>query len=151
RNGEEVLRQVYEAIRTSGTTGPHDYTKDTLLLIVFDEHGGCYDHVAPPAKDVPAPTTPPVPGEWGYDFTSLGLRVPAIAISAYTPAGTVINRPMHHAAVIRTLCRKYGLPPLTDRDRDPNGGDLSVALGLAAPRASSTWPAFTAKVSPTPG
>jgi len=37
RNGEEVLRQIYEAIRTSGTTGPHDYTQDTLLLVVFDD------------------------------------------------------------------------------------------------------------------
>ncbi len=150
RNGEEVLRQVYEAIRTSGSKGPHDYTQDTLLLVVFDEHGGCYDHVAPPTN-VPAPVNPPVPGEQGCDFTSLGPRVPALAISAHTPAGTVVNRPMHHAAVIRTLCRKYGLAPLTDRDRDPDGGDLSVALGLATPRAASSWPAFPVKVSPTPG
>lgn len=150
RNGEEVLRQVYEAIRTSGTTGPHDYTQDTLLLVVFDEHGGCYDHVAPPTG-VPAPTTPPVPGEQGCDFTALGPRIPAIAISAHTPAGTVVNRQMHHAAVIRTLCRKYSLAPLTDRDRDASGGDLSVVLGLAAPRAAASWPAFPTKVSPTPG
>jgi len=151
RNGEEVLRQVYEAIRTSGTTGPHDYTQDTLVLVVFDEHGGTYDHVAPPDQNVPAPESPPVPGEYGYDFTSLGLRVPAIVISAYTPAGKVINTPMHHAAVIRTLCKKYALEPLTLRDQDPDGGDLGVALGLATPRAASTWPQFPHKVSPTPG
>jgi phospholipase C len=151
RNGEEVLRQIYEAIRTSGTLGPHDYTQDTLLLVVFDEHGGTYDHVAPPATGVPAPSNPPVAGELGYDFTSLGLRVPAIAISAYAPAGTVVNTPVHHAAVIRTLCRKYGLPALTDRDRDPNGGDLSGALGAAAPRAAASWPAFPNPVSPPAG
>ena len=39
RQGEEVIRQIYEAIRTSGS-GAKDYTKDTMLLIVFDEHGG---------------------------------------------------------------------------------------------------------------
>jgi phospholipase C len=148
RNGEEVLRQIYETIRTSGATGPHDYTQDTLLLVVFDEHGGTYDHVAPPATGVPAPSNPPVPGELGYDFTSLGLRVPAIAISAYTPVGTVVNTPVHHAAVIRTLCRKYGLPALTDRDRDPNGGGLAAALGGSAPRVAASWPAFPNPVNP---
>jgi phospholipase C len=146
RNGEEVLRQVYEAIRTSGTAGVHDYSQDTLLLVVFDEHGGCYDHVKPPSG-VPAPVTPPMPGELGFDFTSLGLRVPAIAISAHSPAGVVVNAPMHHAAVIRTLCSKYGLAPLTDRDRDPGGGDLRPALSLSAPRPASAWPAFPSPVT----
>jgi phospholipase C len=138
RAGEEVLRQVYEAIRTSA------YAINTLLLVVFDEHGGTYDHVAPKASGVPAPEAPPVPHEQGYDFTSLGLRVPAIAISAHTPAGTVINTPMHHAAVIRTLRRKYGLAPLTLRDQDPEGGDLGVAVSAVAPRNPATWPAFPA-------
>jgi hypothetical protein len=58
---------------------------------------------------------------------------------------------VHHAAVIRTLCRKYGLPALTDRDRDPNGGDLSGALGAAVPRAAASWPAFPNPVSPPAG
>lgn len=144
RNGEEVLRQIYEAIRTS------DHWQDTLLLVVFDEHGGCYDHVKPPSN-VPAPVTPAVPGELGYDFTSLGLRIPAIAISAYTPAGVVVNTPMHHAAVIRTLCAKYDVAPLTDRDRYPGGGDLRAAVPLATPRATSTWPAFPNPVMPVAG
>ncbi|MFO1313784.1 MAG: alkaline phosphatase family protein [Burkholderiales bacterium] len=148
RGGEEVLRQVYEAIRTSAGTS-HDYSQNTLLLVIFDEHGGCYDHVKPPTG-VPAPTKPATPGEKGFDFTNLGLRVPAIAISAHTPAGTVVNTPMHHAAVIRTLCAKYNLDPLTDRDRDPGGGDLRAAVTLATPRAASTWPAFPDKVAPGP-
>lgn len=143
RGGEETLRQVYEAIRTSRNW------QDTLLLVVFDEHGGCYDHVKPP--DAPAPTKPPVKGEKGYDFTTLGLRVPAIAISAYTPAATVVNTPMHHAAVIRTLCAKFNLDPLTERDRDPKGGDLRAAVPLATPRAVSTWPAFPNPVGPVSG
>ena len=149
RNGEEVLRQVYEAIRTSASTG-HDYSQNTLLLVVFDEHGGCYDHVKPPTG-VPAPATPPVPGEKGFDFTTLGLRIPAIAISAWTPNGAVVNTPMHHAAVIRTLCSKYGIAPLTDRDRDPGGGDLRAAVSLSTPRPASAWPAFPNKLGSTPG
>ena len=146
RNGEEVLRTVYEAIRTSGTTGTRDYTANTLLLVVFDEHGGTYDHVAP--GSAPAPPALADPPEFGFDFRSLGPRVPAIAISAYTQAGTVVNAPMHHAAVIRTLCRKYGLPPLNARDSDVNGGDLAYALNLAAPRPAASWPAFPASVTP---
>jgi phospholipase C len=64
--------------------------------------------------------------------------VPAIAISAHTESGTVINDPMNHAALIRTLCLKHNLQPLTERDR--NAADLSNAYNLATVRSPSTWP-----------
>ncbi|SIN72322.1 alkaline phosphatase family protein [Agromyces cerinus] len=138
RAGDALVSRVYQAVR-GGASESGSNALNTMLLVTFDEHGGTYDHVPPP------PATPPTDagaGEMGFTFDRLGVRVPAIAISAYTRSGTVINDEFHHAAVIATLSKKYGLDPLTDRDE--RARDLADALNLAVPRHPSTWP------SPTP-
>jgi phospholipase C len=143
RAGDLLMHQIYTAIRTSAsTTGSN--ALNTLLLLTFDEHGGCFDHVAPPPAVPPEVLQPE--GEKGFFFDRLGVRVPTIAISAYTEANTVVNRPVHHGAVVRTLCEKYGLPHLTERDRD--APDLSDALNLSAVRPPSTWPVTTPRPVP---
>lgn len=134
RAGEALLHDVYTAIRNSASTSGSN-ANNTLFLATFDEHGGTYDHVSPPR------TTPPTdagPGEMGFGFDRLGCRVPAIAVSAYTRAGTVINDEMHHAAVISTLNRLHGLKPLTARDAGANS--LFNVVNLQAPRPASDWP-----------
>jgi phospholipase C len=133
--GEQFLHDVYTAVRTSASpTGSN--ALNTLLLVTFDEHGGCYDHVAPPPAT--SPERFPVTGDMGFRFDRLGVRVPSIAVSAYTHQNTVVNRPVHHAAVISTLCHKFGLANLTERDLD--APDLRDAINLDAPRAPSSWP-----------
>ncbi|QAY73823.1 hypothetical protein ET445_11170 [Agromyces protaetiae] len=139
RAGEALVSSVYEAIRASATEGGSN-AFNTMLLITFDEHGGTYDHVPPPAATPPHPDAKP--GEMGFSFDRLGCRVPAIAISAYTGAGTVIQDEMHHAAVVSTLTNLHALEPLTARD--DGARDLGGAVNLTAPRHPSTWP------SPTP-
>ena len=74
----------------------------------------------------------------GFAFDRLGPRVPAIAVSAYTRAGTIIHDEMHHAAVIATLSRLHGLRPLTRRDAGAN--DLFSVVNLQTPRDPATWP-----------
>ena len=136
RAGEKLVADVYEAIRRSSTADGSN-ALNTLLLITFDEHGGTYDHVPPPAA------TPPVAddaaGEMDFAFDRLGVRVPAIAVSAYTRAGTIIHDELHHAAVIATLTRLHGLRPLTRRDAE--AGDLFSVVNLDTPRDPATWPA----------
>ena len=46
-------------------------------MVVFDEHGGTYDHVPPPPAKPPDPAEPP--GQYGFTFDRLGIRLPAIA------------------------------------------------------------------------
>jgi phospholipase C len=135
RAGEKLVADVYNAVKSSATPDGSN-ALNTLLLITFDEHGGTYDHVPPPAA------TPPVagaePGEMGFTFDRLGLRVPAIAVSAYTRAGTIVHDELHHAAVIATLTRLHGLRPLTRRDAE--AGDLFSVVNLEEPRDPATWP-----------
>ena len=134
RAGEFLLHQIYSAVRASAsTTGSN--ALNTLLLVLFDEHGGTFDHVAPP----PAVAPPGPPGECDFTFDRLGVRVPAIAISAYTQPNTVVHRPVHHGTVIRTLCEKYSLPYLNERDR--SAADLSDAFNLEhGIREAKDWP-----------
>ncbi|MEP6943415.1 MAG: alkaline phosphatase family protein [Betaproteobacteria bacterium] len=130
RAGDLLLHNIYTAFKASQAAD------DTLMLVTFDEHGGTFDHVAPPAGT--PPYNPQPSGEFNFLFDRLGVRVPAIAISAHTQSGTVFHRAINHAAMIRTLCLKYTLEHLTERDR--NAADLSDAFNLADARAPSTWP-----------
>lgn len=134
RAGDALAQQVYDAIRTSASTSGSN-AMNTALLITFDEHGGTYDHVAPPDAVSPDPGEA---GEMDFAFDRLGLRVPAILVSAYTAAGTVIHDEMHHGSVINTLCRLHRLRPLTARDQSAN--PLFNAINLATPRQPYTWP-----------
>ncbi|HMQ69779.1 MAG TPA: alkaline phosphatase family protein [Ignavibacteria bacterium] len=142
RAGEKLLHEVYSSIRNSSSHSGSN-AMNTMLLVTFDEHGGTYDHVKPPEAIPPGPVNNP---EMGFEFDRLGLRVPAIAISAWTKRGTVINDEMHHAAAIASLCRKYKLKPLTKRDE--NARDLSGALNLNEPRQPWDWPETTPQYVP---
>jgi phospholipase C len=134
--GEALLAEIYDAIRSSSTPGGSN-ALNTLLLVTFDEHGGTYDHVPPPAAPAPDPAAPP--GQMGFTFTRTGLRVPAIAISAWIPERTVATDQYWNTSVIATLREHWGLgPPLTGRDAAAR--DLAPVLSLDTPRAPEDWP-----------
>jgi phospholipase C len=81
--GEQLIKSVYETIRNS----PH--WDRSLLIITFDEHGGFYDHVAPGPAIPPGDLETADYSEFGFKFDQLGVRVPAIVISPYTPRGVI--------------------------------------------------------------
>jgi phospholipase C len=125
--GEQLIYDVYYALRN----GPG--WKDTLLLITYDEHGGNYDHVPPPSGAVPPDDSL---GEFGFDFTRFGVRVPALLVSPRVAAGTVFRAKrgtIDHTSVLKTLELRWGLDPLTARDKA--APDLADALTLVTPRA----------------
>ncbi|WP_269991845.1 alkaline phosphatase family protein [Arthrobacter sp. B2a2-09] len=125
--GEQFLLDAYRAVRD----GPA--WDSTLLIITYDEHGGCYDHVAPPWGATPPDNTP---GEFGFDFTRFGLRVPTVLISPLIPGGTVFRAPgpvpLDHTSILATIEHRWNLPALTRRDAA--APDVSGALSLTVPR-----------------
>jgi len=142
--GEVLIQQVYEALRN----GPG--WNQTLLLITYDEHGGCYDHVPPPSGATPPDSTP---GEFGFDFTRFGVRVPAVLVSPLIEAGTIYrapagSMPIDHTSVLKTIELRWGLPALTARDAD--APDLSGVLTLTTPRTDDPLAGVTAPVSTSP-
>jgi phospholipase C len=126
--GEQLIHDVYTALRN----GPG--WNQTLLILTYDEHGGCYDHVAPPSGAVPPDNTA---GEYGFDFTRFGPRVPTVLVSPLIPAGTVFrvpngSMPFDHTSILKTVQTRFGLPSLTARDAA--APDVSAVLTLTTPR-----------------
>jgi phospholipase C len=112
--GDHLIWQVYEAIRTSQHRDAQGrLLRDrTLLVITFDEHGGCFDHVPPPCAT--PPTDIPHP-EYGFEFRRLGPRVPTVMISSHIAPNTIVNETMHHCSFLKTMQEKWGLGTLGPR------------------------------------
>lgn len=97
--GEQFLLRVWKAV-----SGGKNWNS-TLLVITFDEHGGCYDHVEPP-QAIP-PDAASNPGEAGFHFDRYGVRIPTLLVSPYIEAGTVFRSPTavpyDHTSILATL------------------------------------------------
>jgi phospholipase C len=117
----------------------------TLLIWLYDSHGGFYDHVPPiptiPPDDVRKRVFQPGPSAFrgsplykeianlngapaAKDYDISGFRVPAVIISPYAKPGYVSNQFYDHTSVLSLIERKWNLPPLTRRDAaaaDPLG------------------------------
>ncbi len=103
----------------------------TLLIWTYDEHGGYYDHVAPPRAvapdDIPPgidTTTPLLPG--GYD--RYGFRVPSVIVSPYARRHYVSRVVHDHTSVLKLVETKWNLGALTYRDA--NADNLLDSLKL---------------------
>ena len=112
--GQDLILRVFHALRMS------EVWKSTLLLITYDEHGGFYDHVAPPAA-----------ADDEAEFRRLGVRVPALLVSPYCKASSTSTGALggdfrfDHASIIKTIltrfCEKDGrIPAMTKRVQAAN-------------------------------
>ena len=105
----------------------------TLLIYTYDEHGGYYDHVAPPpaiAPDSIAPQLGPTDAPGGYDI--YGPRVPAVVVSPYAKPNAVTNVVHDHTSVLATIEAKWNLPALTYRDANAKTVKDFLDVGQAA-------------------
>ncbi len=112
--GQAVIASVYNALAAS------PQWNNTLLVITYDEHGGFFDHVPPPAGQ---------PDEHAADgFDQLGFRVPALVIGPYAKSGHVSSVVRNHASALKHLEGMFGTEPLTMRTTA--AADLSEMLDL---------------------
>jgi phospholipase C len=119
----------------------------TLLIYTYDEHGGYYDHVPPPAAIAPdsiAPELGPedVPG--AYDI--YGPRVPGIVASPYSKPNATTNVVHDHTSVLATIEAKWNLPALTYRDA--NARTVEDFLDLKSPPQLLQAPTLTEPPAP---
>jgi phospholipase C len=147
--GELLVNDVYEALKSNPRTWER-----TLLVVTFDEHGGCYDHVPPPRATppgLPVDGAPDAPPGGPFSFDRFGVRVPAIFVSPYLDERTVVRSrgavPFDHTTMIRTICDKWGLPALGARTAA--APSLEPLLTRSTPRTDA--PTFTPRAyTPTP-
>jgi phospholipase C len=133
REGEALIQTTFKAI-----WGHPKVRNKTLLVIVYAEHGGLYDHVPPPAAVNPDGKVWVNDGsislDPSFDFTRLGARVPAVLVSPYIQAGTIDHTVYDHTSVIATALKFY-LPNarnsyLTLRDKLANTFEHNLTLNL---------------------
>ena len=139
-DGQDLVLAVYHALATSS------HWKRTLLLVVYDEHGGLFDHAPPPEAVDDDPAT----------FGRYGVRVPALVVSPWIEPGSVSHTVFDHTSIIKTILLRFcpdalsqapeqkarhslnrpGAPHYVGR-RVAEANDLGELLTRAAPRPAA--------------
>jgi phospholipase C len=101
--GEQMLAKVFQALAANSAL-----FEKTLLIVTYDEHGGLFDHVLPPAA-----VSPFQPGSvTNFNYDVYGVRVPALFINPYVQPGLFPPPPdmaFDHTSILATLRDQFGL------------------------------------------
>lgn len=93
--GQQHVAAIVAAVQANPALWAH-----TAIIVTYDEHGGRWDHVAPPARDI-----------WGP-----GARVPAIVISPLAKTNYVDHTQYDTTAILATVEKRFGVAPLNTLD-----------------------------------
>jgi phospholipase C len=89
----------------------------SAFFFTYDEHGGYYDHVVPPAAPIPDNIPPMLgPGDVAAQFDQYGVRVPVAVISPFAKAHYVSHTVYDHTSILKFVEHRFGLSSLTNRD-----------------------------------
>lgn len=110
--GQILIGSIYKALTESPVWDK------VLLVITYDEHGGFYDHVAPPETVDEDP-----------EFRHLGFRVPTLVVGPRVRRGCVIQTQFEHCSIGATLMKRWGIAPLNERMAKAN--DFSSCINPA--------------------
>jgi phospholipase C len=135
RHGQNLVSNVYNSLLKAGN---QQWSK-TLLVVVYDEHGGFYDHVSPQQW---------TPADDHVEFQRYGVRVPAFVISPWVGKQTAYGSQSHHlqpnevvfdhTSILKTILRRFctpaggAIPSMSGRVDGAN--DLSGLLTEDQPR-----------------
>jgi phospholipase C len=119
--GQAFIASVYKALAES------PLWSKTLLVITYDEHGGFYDHVAPPK------TT-----DERAEFEQLGFRVPAFVIGPTVKKGYVSKKQYEHVSVLATLRTRFEIADLNARMTATN--DISDCIDATKVKSPNVPP-----------
>jgi phospholipase C len=110
QKGQALVREIYNALLKSKVWNK------TLFVVTYDEHGGFYDHVQPPAAE----------DDWPH-LRKYGVRVPTLVISPWVGKQAVSHAVFDHASLVKTILLRFC--------RDENGGipHLSKRVDTATP------------------
>ena len=111
-SGQQHAADLVKAVQDS------PYWGSCVIIITYDEHGGRWDHVAPPVVD-----------RWGP-----GSRVPAIIVSPFARKGFVDHTRYETVSILKFIETRWRLAPFTERDRNAN--DLTSAFDFGAEAAA---------------
>ncbi|KAL3516703.1 hypothetical protein ACH5RR_023605 [Cinchona calisaya] len=133
--GQKFVKEVYEALRSS------PQWNEILFIVIYDEHGGFYDHVPTPVNGIPNPDDKIGPAPYNFKFDRLGVRVPAILISPWIERGTVLHGPsgpyptseFEHSSIPATVKKIFDLNEFLTK-RDAWAGTLECVLNRDSPR-----------------
>jgi phospholipase C len=106
-NGESHALRLIDAVRN----GPN--WSDTAIIVTYDENGGFWDHVSPPAGD-----------QWGP-----GTRVPTFIISPFAKKGFIDSTTYDVSSILALIEHRWGLSALGTRDA--KAADLSIAFDFS--------------------
>lgn len=127
--GERFIASIYMAIKSNPLLW-----NSTALLIVYDEHGGIFDHVSPAQCAVPdefsASGADTGTGQ-AFNFDRFGVRVPAVLVSPWIPKNTVVDsaRTFEHASIPATVMR-WLVPAFPNAQRSPREAAADTFLDL---------------------
>lgn len=117
-DGQKHVKSIVDSLRS------HPSVWDsTVVVITYDEHGGRWDHVAPPVMD-----------KWGP-----GVRVPGVLISPLAKHGIVDKRTYETVSILSLIEHRWNLKPLSSRDSaaDPFSGafEFQIPTGVKPRKA----------------
>jgi phospholipase C len=140
--GQQFTANVLHALMAS-----RDWSSSAFFL-TWDEHGGYYDHVAPPAAPIPDSIAPILgPGDVPAAFDQYGVRVPFVVASPFSKPHFVSHRVSDHTSIPAFIERRFNLPPLTQRDAKAN--TLLEYFDFAHPHFTKPPKLPTATVDPS--
>ena len=128
RFGEYLIAEIYDTLRRS------KFWEKSLFIVLYDEHGGFFDQVPPPSSV----TNPDGQNcaDPSFDFTRLGVRVPAVLVSPLVERGQVDSTNYEHSSIPATIKKLFDLPAyLTARDKTAHTFDKN--LSRSTPRTDT--------------